>query len=208
MCTIPAHKLAVVGHLRLGAKALQMAVFSLQDSRIQQRDHSATEDHDGHSRLVVRHMPCPLCDLSPLDVYHLACDCTHISMIAWRASVVPAARQLLANIARLLLKAHDEMNRDESELCSEVTDEASSVDFDTDMGRFILFRLLIFHPWSARLAGSDMSLYTVRVVGDLFDAAGMPNMFLRPLADAWGYWSIHWAWRLGNAWREAHAIRA
>jgi len=207
MCTIPAHKLAVVGHLRLGAKALQMAVFSLQRN-FQQRDRSADEDHDDRSRFIVRNVPCSLCGVSPLDVFHLACECTHVSMVAWRASVVPAARQLLANIARLLFKAHDEMNRDESDLCSEVTAEAASVDFTTDMGRFILFRLLLFHPWSGRLAGSDMSLYTVRVIGELFDAAGLPNMFLRPLADAWGYWSISWAWRLGNAWREAHAFRA
>ena len=79
----------------------------------------------------------------------------------------------------------------------------SCFDFSSDTGRFILFRLLLFHPWSARLAGSDLSQYTAAVIGELFDESGMPNMLLRPLADAWGHWSIRWAWRLGKAWREA-----
>jgi len=205
MSTIPAHKLAVVMHLRLGAKALQMAVFS-KNKLDRERDPGADEDHEGQSRFAVQNVACPLCGLSPLDVFHLACVCTDVKMVAWRVQVMASARQLLVTISRLLLKAHSSRGCDESVLCSEMSSEASCFDFSSDTGRFILFRLLLFHPWSARLAGSDLSQYTAAVIGELFDESGMPNMLLRPLADAWGHWSIRWAWRLGKAWREAHAL--
>ena len=171
-----------------------------------ERDAGADEDHEGQSRFAVQNVACPLCGLSPLDVFHLACVCTDVKMVAWRVQVMASARQLLVTISRLLLKAHSSRGCDESVLCSEMSSEASCFDFSSDTGRFILFRLLLFHPWSARLAGSDLSQYTAAVIGELFDESGMPNMLLRPLADAWGRWSIRWAWRLGKAWREAHAL--
>ena len=62
---------------------------------------------------------------------------------------------------------------------------------------------------TARAAEGDLSLYyyAVAVSGALFDSSGMPNRFLRPLADTWGHWSIRWCWRLGKAWRAACMLR-
>ena len=204
MSTIPAFKLAVVGHLRLGAKALQMAVLSLK-ARGKHHDYGADENHDPCSRFAVRREDCPLCGVSPLDVFHLACECTDAALVTWRSYAIPAARQLLFDIAVFLETAHDNAGRDVSDLCSDVIGESTVVDFSSDAGRFILFRLLLCHPWSARVAASDGSHYSIEIVGKLFDADGMHNMYLRPLADMWGRWCIRWGWRLGNAWRDANA---
>ena len=97
------------------------------------------------------------------------------------------------------------MGRDVGDLCDEVAAEATVVDFDTDEGRFILFRLLLCHPWAARLAPSDTSFYSAGVMGELFDVSGLRNSLLRPLADSWCRWCIYWSWRLGDAWRLARA---
>ena len=110
---------------------------------------------------------------------------------------------LLDKIALLLQAAHSEIHRDLKALCNEVSREASVLDVTTGAGPFILFRLLVMMPWSARAAEGDLSLYAAAVIGALFDGSGMPNRFLRPLADTWGHWSIRWCWRLGNAWRAA-----
>lgn len=202
LSTIAAHKLSVIGHMRLGAKALQMAVFS-RNGDARRRDRSGDEDHDGDSRFIIRREPCPLCNVAPLDPYHLACMCPNAAMVAWRANAQREARSLLCKTAQLLRAAHDGMHRDLSALCDEVTREASAVDVSTSVGQFVLFRLLVMMPWSARLAQDDLSFYAATVIGSLFDASGLPNRLLRPLADTWGHWSIRWCWRLGNAWRAA-----
>jgi hypothetical protein len=128
-------------------------------------------------------------------------------MYAWRNSLQTEARHFLIRIAQLLEVAHSEANRDISDICDVVSREATSLDVTSDAGQFIIFRLLLMHTWSARVAGDDIALYPVAVVGELFDCAGLPNRFLRLLANAWGYWSIRWSWRLGNAWRAACTLR-
>jgi hypothetical protein len=150
------------------------------------------------SSLFERHLP-----EAPLDPYHLACMCPNAAMVAWRVNAQREARSLLCKTAQLLRAAHDGMHRDLSALCDEVTREASAVDVSTSVGQFVLFRLLVMMPWSARLAQDDLSFYAATVIGSLFDASGLPNRLLRPLADTWGHWSIRWCWRLGNAWRAA-----
>jgi hypothetical protein len=206
LSTIAAHKLAVVCHMRLGAKALQMAVLA-RGEQAARRDSSGDEDHDGNSRFIIRYEPCPLCNVAPLDPFHLACVCTNATMVAWRIAAQAQARSLLDKIALLLRAAHNEMHRDLKALCDEVSCEASVLDVSTGAGPFILFRLLVMMPWSARAAEGDLSLYAAAVIGALFDSSGMPNRFLRPLADTWGHWSIRWCWRLGNAWRAACALQ-
>ena len=200
---IAAHKLTVVCHMRLGAKALQMAVFARRHND-RWRDRSGDEPDDG-TRFIVRSEPCPLCGEAPLDPFHLACECSNPTMVAWRLLAQYEGRHLIVKIADRLRTAHSEMQRDVSKICSEVCIEASTLDTMSHAGRFILFRLLIFLPWSARLADGDLAFYPVAVIGELFDASGLPNRLLRSLADTWGHWSIRWCWRLGYAWRTAIA---
>ena len=123
----------------------------------------------------------------------------------WRRTVTPYARHLIAQIAEYLRVAHESMGYDISRLCDEVKAEAANLSFDSVPGSFILYRLLICHPWSARMAPADLSYYSVSVCGSLFDLDGVHNSLLRPLANLWGRWCIRWGWRLGNARREAHA---
>lgn len=202
--TIAAHKLAVIGHLRLGAKSLHMPVLSLgREAMI--RDRSGDEDHDPCNRFELRDEACPLCGLAPIDTYHLACVCTSPHLMQWRRTVTPYARHLIAQIAEYLRVAHESMGYDISRLCDEVKAEAANLSFDSVPGSFILYRLLICHPWSARMAPADLSYYSVSVCGSLFDLDGVHNSLLRPLANLWGRWCIRWGWRLGNARREAHA---
>ena len=206
--TIPAYKLSEVGHLRLGAQALHMPVFSL-GSAAARRDRSGDEDHDPRRKFVVRCVECPLCGKAPLDVFHLANLCTSPPLVSWRAVVGPSAQDLLVKISKCLETAQEDSGRDISCLCNEVVAETADMDFGTDAGRFILFRLLLFHPWSARIVpATDLAFYPVSVTGELFDMPGVQNRFLRSLANTWGYWSIRWAWRLGHAWRTAHAALA
>ena len=202
LSTIAAHKLAVVCHMRLGAKALHMAVLARGD-RARHRDRSGDEDHDPGSRFIVRRERCPLCNTAPLDPFHLASLCTNATMVAWRAHAQVEARNLLSKIAVLLKAGHNEMQRDVSSLGAEVSREATALDVSTPVGRFVLFRLVVMLPWSARAAEDDLSFYPATIIGSLFDAYGLPNRLLRSLADTWGHWSIRWCWRLGNAWRTA-----
>ena len=199
---IAAHKLAVVCHMRLGAKALQMAVFA-RGQNDRSRDTIDDEPDDLAHRFMVRLEPCPLCGQAPLDPFHLACECSNPTMVAWRHLAQHEGRHLIFKIAERLRTAHREMQRDVSKLCSDVCVEAVTLDTLSHAGRFILFRLLIFLPWSARLAEGDLAFYPVAVTGELFDSSGLPNRLLRSLADTWGHWSIRWCWRLGNAWRTA-----
>ena len=152
-------------------------------------------------------VPAVYCNVAPLDPFHLACVCTNATMVAWRTAAQAQARVLLDKIALLLRVAHSEMQRDLKTLCDEVSCESAALDVSAGSGQFILFRLLVMMPWSARAAEGDLSLYTVAVSGALFDSSGMPNRFLRPLADTWGHWSIRWCWRLGKAWRAACMLR-
>ena len=191
------------GHLRLGAQALSMPVFSL-GRRDAHRNRVDDEDHDPRKRFVLKWTNCPLCGIAPLDVFHLACICTSPLLIDWRNHIIPDVRRLLINISSLLSEAHSNMGHDVSDLCDEVDAEASAFDFDSDAGRFILFRLLICLPWSSRLAPDDLTFYTVTVLGELFDEVGVPNRFLRPVANLWCHWCIRWGWRLGDAWRSAN----
>ena len=110
-------------------------------------------------------------------------------------------------IVRCLETALGEEGRDNSRLGGEVVSEATCLDFRDDASRFILFRLLLCLPWSARVASDDIAFYTVSVTGALFDLCGLENSLLRPVANIWGYWCIRWGWRLGNAWRKAFADR-
>jgi hypothetical protein len=67
--TIAAHKLAVIGHLRLGAQALQMPVLALSRAYAR-RDRSGDENHDPRRQFEVRNEPCPLCNgCLPLGVF-------------------------------------------------------------------------------------------------------------------------------------------
>jgi hypothetical protein len=106
--TIPAHKLALVGHLRLGAQALSMPVFSL-GRRDAHRNRVDDEDHDPRKRFVLKWTNCPLCGIAPLGVFHLACICTSPLLIDWRNHIIPDARRLLINISSLLSEAHSNM---------------------------------------------------------------------------------------------------
>ena len=207
MSTIPAHKIAVIGHLRLGAKALQMKVFARGPKAYGHRDSGGEENPDPRNPYAIRCEPCPLCNREPLDVYHLVCECSDATISTWRKSLQTEARHLLIRIAQLLEVAHSEANRDISDICDLVSREATVLNVTTDAGQFIIYRLLLMHTWSARIPGDDLVMYPVAVVGKLFDCNGLPNRLLRPLANTWGHWSIRWSWRLGNAWRAACTLR-
>jgi hypothetical protein len=98
------------------------------------------------SNVVLGETKRPLCGVAPLDVFHLACICTSPLLIDWRNHIIPDARRLLINISSLLSEAHSNTGRDVSDLHIEVDAEASVSDLDSDVGRFILFRLLICPP--------------------------------------------------------------
>ena len=144
LSTIAAHKLAVVCHMRLGAKALQMGVLARDEQAA--RYDSGDEEHDGNSRFIIRNEPCPLCNVAPLDPFHLACVCTNATMVAWRTAAQAQARVLLDKIALLLRAAHSEMQRDLKTLCDEVSCESAALDVSAGSGQFILFRLLVMMP--------------------------------------------------------------
>ena len=143
--TIPVYKFALIGHLRLGALALSMPVLSL-GKRDAYRNRSGDEVHDPRERFVLKRVKCTLCGIAPLDVFHLACICTSPLLMDWRNHVIPDARRLLVDIVSRLDDAHSKMGHTVADVCDDVAIEASAFDFDSDAGRFILFRLLICHP--------------------------------------------------------------
>jgi len=63
------------------------------------------------------------------------------------------------------------MHCDLKALCDEVSCEALALDVSTGAGPFILFRLLVMMPWSARAAEGDLSLYAAAVIGALLTRA-------------------------------------
>ncbi len=65
--------------------------------------------------------------------------------------------QGVASFLGFCTAAHSNMGHNVSDLCDEVDAEASAFDFDSDAGRFILFRLLNCFPWSSRLAPEDLT---------------------------------------------------
>ena len=77
-------------------------------------------------------------------------------------------------------------------------------DFDTEQGDFLLYRFLAAHPWSERVAAPGMR--AARLLGRVFDLAGVPHRFERPVSDVWCRWSLKWLWQLSHAWRAANVV--
>ena len=77
-------------------------------------------------------------------------------------------------------------------------------EFDSAQGDFLLYRFLVVHPWSERVAAPGMR--AVRLLGRVFDASGVFHRFERPCSDLWCRWSLRWLWRLSQAWKQANEV--
>jgi hypothetical protein len=117
--------------------------------------------------------------LSP-TVFHLVCGCSSPALTEWRLDFLPNARSVLMRIVRCLETAHGEVGCDISRRGGDVVSEATYLDFHDDASRFILFRLLMCLPWSARAASDDIAFCTctVSVTRALFDLRGLEKSLL------------------------------
>ena len=186
---VAARRLGPIMWARTGAAAMSTRLFNF--GRL---DHSA------------RATQCPLCrGTAPLDFYHLAVECVHPVIDAWRARCEAAARRFLPTLLRLLARERDRAGCEpEDRLFDRACRAMRRLDLDSSQGDFIVYRFLIAHPWSETMARPHMRC--VRLVGRIFDLPGVYHRFERPALDLWCRWSVRWIWQLSHAWREA--IRA
>jgi len=186
---VAARRLGPIMWARTGAAVMSTRLFNF--GRL---DHSA------------RATQCPLCrGTAPLDFYHLAVECVHPVIDAWRARCEAAARRFLPTLLRLLARERDRAGCEpEDRLFDRACRAMRRLDLDSSQGDFIIYRFLIAHPWSETMARPHMRC--VRLVGRIFDLPGVYHRFERPALDLWCRWSVRWIWQLSHAWREA--IRA
>ena len=147
---------------------------------------------------------CHLCHgPSPLDFYHLATECTHPTIKKWRGRCEPALRRFVSKLVDLLRRERERAGCEpEDHLLARAARAARHADLNTAQGDFLMYRLLVAHPWPERMALPHMR--AVRLLGRVFDMPGVYHRFERPALDLWCRWSVRWLWKLSNAWRAAH----
>ena len=152
-----------------------------------------------------RRVHCHLClSHAPLDCYHLAVECTHPVIKVWRKRYESALRRLVAKLTVVIRSERERAGAEqEDRLFSRAARAARRADLNTAQGDFLSFRLLVAHPWPERMAQPHMR--AVRLLGRVFDLAGVYHRFERPALDLWTRWSLRWLWRLSSAWRRANA---
>ena len=189
---VAAPRLGPIAWARTGAAAMLSPLFASQVDT----DGGHPTDHAASSH------PCALCNVTPLDPYHLITECNHAIIDSWRQGAEAAAKKLLRDLTAVMASERDRAGRDpECALLRRVRRAAARLDFDSPEGDFVLYRLLVAQPWPERMACPGMRL--VRLLGRAFDLPGVPHRFERPLLDMWCRWSIGWLWALSRAWRSA-----
>lgn len=186
---IAAHRLGPIAWARTGAAVMRSPLFNLggNDEPI---------DYAAHAR------PCPLCGVSPVDVFHFIAECSHSSVCRWRARLVQSSREFVPRLVDLMARERARAGHPpEALLFRRIRRTITNTEFDSPEGDFILYRLLVAQPWPERLAGHGMR--AVRLLGRTFDLPGMFHRFERPILDAWCRWSLNWLWALSRAWRLA-----
>jgi hypothetical protein len=148
---------------------------------------------------------CPLCGATPLDAYHLISECNHVIIDGWREKAESAARVLLVSLADVIERERERAGYERDSLLPDRVRRAiTRLDFDSPEGDFLLYRLLVAHPWSERMACPGMPV--VRLLGNAFDRPGVFHRFERPVLDMWSRWSVRWLWELSRAWRVTRGI--
>ena len=157
------------------------------------------EHHGAHA------MQCPLCRSSaPLDFYHLAVECVHPQIDRWRRQCEAGLGRFVAGLSVRLRSERDRARREpEDRLFARAVRAAQRINLDSAQGDFMLYHLLVAHPWPERMALPHMR--AVRLLGRIFDLCGVYHRFERPALDFWCHWSLRWLWRLSRAWRAANS---
>ena len=188
---IAASRLGPIIWARTGAAVMQSPLFA---------GFCADGDFAANER------PCPLCGISPVDVFHFATECNNHLIARWRQEVEHSARGLVADLTEVMACERDRAGRltgAEYFLLRRIRRAITCVAFDTPEGDFIIYRLLLAQPWAERVSSPGMR--AVRLLGRAFDLPGVYHRFERPLLDVWCRWSNAWLWRLSRAWHMAHA---
>jgi len=155
---------------------------------------------------TARATQCPLCrGTAPLDFYHLAVECVHPVIDEWRARCEEALRRFVPSLLRLLARERDRAGREPEDLLFDRARRAvRRADLNSHQGDFLIYRLLVAHPWPESTARPHMRV--VRLMGRAFDLPGVYHRFERPALDLWCRWSVRWIWQLSHAWREATRV--
>ena len=185
-----ARRLGPIMWARTGAAVMSSRLFN----------HGVAMGHAAHA------VQCPLCrGPAPLDFYHLAVECMHPTIDAWRIRCEPSLRRFVAALVNIMRRERD---RADAELEDQLFDRASRamrrVDLNSQEGDFLVYRFLIAHPWREDMALPHMR--AVRLLGRVFDLPGVYHRFERPALDVWCRWSIRWLWRLSDAWHTANGV--
>jgi len=184
---IAAPRLAPIFWARTGAAAMNSRLFDL-----------GCAGHAAHAAACTR---CPGPTL--LDAFHLIAECTHPVIEAWRNRCVQSLRALTVKLTDVMLAERDRAGRvSDQHLFDRAIIAVREAEFDSAQGDFLLYRFLVVHPWSERVAAPGMQ--AVRLLGRVFDASGVFHRFERPCSDLWCRWSLRWLWRLSQAWKQAN----
>ena len=189
-CNIAAQRLAPIVWIRTGAAALSSPLFKT----------GPVDSYAAHAT------PCPVCPgPTVLDGFHLITECVHPVVKAWRGRCERSLCSMVDKLMSVMLDERDRAGRDtDATLLDRAVAAIRGSDFDTEQGDFLLYRFLAAHPWSERVAAPGMR--AVRLLGRVFDLAGVPHRFERPVSDVWCRWSLKWLWQLSHAWRAANVV--
>ena len=209
---IPARQLHALGTVRQGRAGLfhyplasskasfseaaaDLAIGADRQSGIRQWAHN------------MHHMsPCRLCGAATEDPLHVMVECTHPVVTAARAQAIAALPSKLLMVAALGLKAR---YGDDAELVGyplEIFQELHAlltrgVQWDSDDGRFLLFRSLAVLTWPASVC--DISTPCALALGRLFDHIVAKTHRLRCVANCWVGFAAAAVTRILNAYNGA-----
>ena len=188
---VVAKRLGPILWARTGASAMISPLFNLGAGRA--IDYAA------------RAVECPLCHgPAPLDCYHLVAECTHPALNGWRRRCEAALRRVIVRFLATLRSERQRAGREPDDRLFDNAERAlRRVDFNSPQGDFLLYRFLVVHPWTERMAQPHM--LAARLLGRVFDLPGVYHRFERPAADIWTRWGLRWLWQLSDAWRLANA---
>ena len=186
---LPAAQLGPIIWARTGAAAMRSPLFAFG---------MEPADYAAHAR------PCTLCGVSPVDPFHLFVECNHRDIAEWRTDMVTSVREFIIHLTHIIYaERYRAGHRGHGFLLRRVRRVTAGMDFYSIEGHFIIYRMLLAHPWSERLASPGMRC--VRLLGRVFDLPGIYHRYERPILDAWCRWSRYWLLLLSYAWRISHA---
>lgn len=176
-----------------------------------------TDDAVDSALAIWNHManhssPCYRCTSPGESPYHVCTSCTWGPAQAERDRVISGLPQVIGDIATKALRARQQdpaadLSAAEHARVNDLITQAQLLDWTSDQGKWILFRLLTVAPWPSSAAAPGHGL--VASLGRLFDDVIAKNHRIRPLANRWVVWAgkevlaLHYAWN-GRSARDLH----